>query len=171
MVHILAILAKEAIEKHVKNGKVTETAKNFPKEFLNKKAGVFVTIKKENKLRGCIGTYLPFYENIVQETINNAIAAAIEDYRFGAVQKEELPLLSYEVSVLSEPEFVKKLEELNPKKYGVIVKSKNKSGLLLPDLEGVNTVSEQISIACQKANIDISQEKISIYRFTIKKYE
>jgi AmmeMemoRadiSam system protein A len=184
--HPLVSLAKLAIENYVKEGKITFPPENLPKEFLNKKAGTFVTIEKNGKLRGCIGTYLPTRENIAEEVIQNAIAAATEDYRFGPVEKEEFPHLSYTVYILNEPELVKDLKELDPKKYGVIVKTVPisptgdvvfnghfvpKTGLLLPDLEGVDTIEKQISIACQKAGIDPEREKFLIYRFTVEKFQ
>ncbi len=168
--HPLVDLAKKAVENYVKNGKVIEPPAGLPEECLKKKAGTFVTIEKNNDLRGCIGTYLPTEENIAQEVISNAIAAATRDDRFGPIQKEELPLLSYTVYVLNKPEIVKDLKELNPKKYGVIVQSGFKSGLLLPDLEGVNTIKEQLFIACQKAGIDPTVEPVTVYKFSTKKY-
>ena len=181
-------LAKEAVENYIKSGKIIEPPKDLPEEFFEKKSGTFVTIMKNKELRGCIGTYLPTKINIAQEIIHNAVAAATEDYRFGPVQKEELPYLSYTVYILSEPELVKNINELDSKKYGIIVKttpilSPNrtdvvfnghavaKSALLLPDLEGINTIEQQISIACQKGGINPEKEKIIIYRFTVKKYQ
>lgn len=186
--HPLVLLAKKAVESYVKEGKIIELRNDLSEEFLTKRAGTFVTIEKNGNLRGCIGTYLPTKENIAQEVIQNAIAAATEDYRFGPVQKEELPSLSYTVYILSEPELVKDLKELDPKKYGIIVKtlpltSPNgtdvffnghfvpKSGLLLPDLEKVDTLEKQISLACQKGGIDPQKEKILIYKFTVQKYQ
>jgi AmmeMemoRadiSam system protein A len=182
--HPLVLLAKQAVETFIKERKIIELPENLPKEFLQKKAGTFVTIEKNGKLRGCIGTYLPIRENIAKEVIHNAIAAATEDWRFGPVQKEELPFLSYIVYILSEPELVKDISELDPKKYGVIVKNVPifpsgdvifnghfvpKTGVLLPDLEGVDTVEKQIFIACQKARIDPQRERFLIYRFTAEK--
>jgi AmmeMemoRadiSam system protein A len=181
------LLAKEAVETYVDKGEIISPSTNLLKELLNRKAGVFVTIEKKGKLRGCIGTYLPTKENIAQEIIHSAIAAATEDYRFGPVRKEELPLLFYTVYILSKPELIKDLKELDPKKYGVLVKSlsfspgsdvifepalrtHSKSGLLLPDLEGIDTPERQISIACQKAGIDPKTEKITIYKFRVAKY-
>ena len=166
-------LAKKAIEAYVEKREIIEISDDSPKEFLIKKGGVFVTIMKNGDLRGCIGTYLPTQKNIAEEIIQNALAAATEDYRFGPVQKEELSELSYVVYLLSKPELVKDIKELNPKRYGIIVKTAKpplKSGLLLPHLEGVDTVEKQISIACQKAEIDSSKEKIVIYKFTAKKF-
>jgi len=153
----------------------------LPEEFFKRKAGVFVTIytkyqiqNTKYELRGCIGTYLPTKENIAEEIIHNAIAVATEDYRFGPIQKEELPYLSYTVYILSQPELVKDIKELNPKNFGIIVKTAEmpfKSGLLLPDLEGVDTIEQQISIACQKGGIEPATEKIIIYKFTVEKFE
>ena len=179
-------LAKKAVENYIKKREVIELPEGLPKDLTNKKAGVFVTIEKNGKLRGCIGTYLPTKENIAKEIIYNAIAAATEDWRFGPIQREELNLLSYTVYILEKPELVKDLKELNPKKYGIIVKTTPitypngtdvvfnghfvpKSALLLPDLEGIDTVEKQISIACQKGGIDPLREKIIIYKFGAKK--
>jgi len=189
------LLAKKAVENYIRENKIISPPENLPKEFLKKKSGTFVTIEKELKglpcsepkvlLRGCIGTYLPTKENIAEEIIHNAIAAATEDYRFGPIQKKELPYLSYTVYILNEPQLVKSLKELDPQKCGIIVKTipispkgnvvfdgvlPHKSGLLLPDLEGVDTIEQQILIACQKGGINLQKEKIIIYRFTVEKY-
>jgi len=185
--HPLVSLAKSAVETYIKTGKIISPPSNFKREFLEKKSGTFVTIEKAGQLRGCIGTFLPTKENIAKEVIRNAIAAATEDYRFLPIQREELPHLSYIVYILSTPELVKDLNELDPKKYGIIVKTvpitypgtdvvfnghlAPKSGLLLPDLEGIDTIEKQISLACQKAGIDLTKEKILIYKFSVKKYK
>jgi len=184
--HPLVSLAKSAVENYILEKEIISPPEDLPKEFLEKKAGTFVTIEKSGELRGCIGTYLPTRENIAKEVIHNAIAAATEDWRFGPVQKEELPYLSYTVYILSEPELVKDISELDPKKYGIIVKSVPispsgdvifnghfvpKTGVLLPDLEGVDTVEKQIFIACQKAGIDPQRERFLIYRFTVEKFK
>ena len=169
-------LAKSTVENYIREGKIIEPSENLPKEFLSKKSGAFVTIKKQGQLRGCIGTYLPSKENIAKEIISNAIAAATEDYRFGPIQKEELPHLSYTVYILGEPELVKGLKGLDPKKYGIIVKTAfndhlpSKTGLLLPDLEGIDTIEKQVSAACQKGRINPEIEKIIIYKFAVEKY-
>jgi len=182
----LVNLAKKTVETFIEERKIISPPEGLSEEFLKRKAGTFVTIEKNGNLRGCIGTYLPTRKNIAEEIIYNAIAAATEDWRFGPVEKEELPYLSYTVYILSEPELVKDLKELDPKKYGVIVKTAPltpsgdvvfnghfvaKTGLLLPDLEGIDTIEQQISIACQKAGIDPHQEKILIYKFTVEKYQ
>ena len=199
----LVLLAKQAVEKYIEAENIIEPLEDFPKKFLERKAGTFVSIFRstrgtnaeqkrgtdaEKELRGCIGTYLPTKKNIAEEIIHNAIAAATEDYRFGPIKKEELPYLSYTVYILSKLELVKDISELNPKKFGIIVKSQGfaagrdvifntapksyeKTGLLLPDLKGINTAEEQISIACQKGGINPTTEKILIYRFTVEKYQ
>jgi AmmeMemoRadiSam system protein A len=184
--HPLVSLAKSAVENYILKKKIISPPEDLPKEFLEKRAGTFVTIEKNGELRGCIGTYLPTRENIAKEVIYNAIAAATEDWRFGPVQKEELPYLSYTVYILSEPELVKDISELDPKKYGVIVKNVPispsgdvifnghfvpKTGVLLPDLEGVDTIEKQIFIACQKAGIDPINERFLIYKFTVEKFK
>ncbi len=165
-------LAKKAVENYIEKKEVIELSEGLPKELTNKKAGVFVTIEKNGKLRGCIGTYLPTKENIAKEIIYNAIAAATEDYRFGPIQKEELPYLSYTVYILDLPQQIKNISELDPKKYGILIRTLTlppKSALLLPDLEGIDTVEKQISVACQKGGINPLREKIIIYKFTVKK--
>ena len=180
-------LAKKAVESYVEKGKVIEVPNDLSKEMMERKSGTFVTIEKNGQLRGCIGTYLPTKENIAEEIIHNAISSATEDYRFGLIQKEELPHLSYTVYILEKPELVKDIKELDPRKYGIIVKTTpitypdgtdvvfnghlvSKSALLLPNLKGIDTVEKQISIACQKGSIDPSKEKIIIYRFTAEKH-
>ena len=174
-------LAKSAVETYIREGKIISLPQHLPQEFMNKKAGVFVSISSKNtkyniqnteyELRGCIGTYLPTRKNIAEEIIHNAIAVATEDYRFGPIRKEELPHLAYTVYILGEPEPVKDKSELNPKKFGIIVKTATKCGLLLPDLDGVDTTEKQVSIACQKGGFNTEKEKIVIYRFITEKYE
>jgi hypothetical protein len=183
-------LAKLAVETYVKKGQVLKNLpQDLPKEFLERKAGVFVSISRsprgtdaeqkrrtdaEKELRGCIGTYLATQDNIAKELIQNAVAAASNDPRFKPVVEDELSQISYTVYILGGPESVKDLQELNPKRYGIIVKSRDfpsKTGLLLPDLEQVDTVEQQFFTACQKAGIDPKKEEIVVYRFKAEKYE
>jgi len=168
--HPLAALARRTIEEYVKNGRAIGPPP--PKEMIpemKKKAGVFVSLKKKGQLRGCIGTFLAGTENVAQETIKNAIAASTQDPRFPPVGPKELKDLDISVDVLSEPEPVESQEGLDPKTYGVIVESGWKRGLLLPDLEGVDTVSQQLSIAMAKAGIHPG-EPIKVYRFKVDRY-
>ena len=162
-------LARETIENYIKHGKIIAPPLGIPKEMINQKAGVFVSLKKFGDLRGCIGTFMPTQENIAKEIIKNAVSAAVDDPRFSPVNASELEGLFISVDVLSAPEEVKDISQLDPKKYGVIVSSGYKKGLLLPDLEGVDTVEYQIDIARRKAGI-YPDEKVKLYRFEVKRY-
>ena len=162
-------LARETIENYVKQGKIITPPLGPPEEMINQKAGVFVSLKKNGNLRGCIGTFIPTQENIAQEIIKNAISAAVGDPRFSPVTAFELGDLTISVDVLSPPEEISDISELDPKKYGVIVGSGYKKGLLLPDLEGVDTAEYQIDIAKRKAGI-YPDEKVKLYRFEVKRY-
>lgn len=159
-------LARETLENYVKNYKIPELPKFLPKGMLSNRAGVFVTIKKQGQLRGCIGTFLPTQENIAKEIQKNAISAGCEDPRFHPVRENELCELTYSVDVLSKPEPVDSIDKLDPEKYGVIVKKGFRCGLLLPNLDGVDTVEEQLSIALQKAGI-LPNEKFGVDRFEV----
>jgi AmmeMemoRadiSam system protein A len=134
------------------------------------RAGVFVSLKKNGQLRGCIGTFEPCQENIASEIIHNAVAAGVNDPRFWPVELDEIPELDFSVDVLTPPEPVRSRDELDPKRYGVIVNNGRRTGLLLPDLDGVDTVDEQLSIACQKAGI-APDEPIHIFRFEVNRYD
>nr|PZN03867.1 MAG: AMMECR1 domain-containing protein [Bacillota bacterium] len=162
-------LARESLETYVRTGKVMECPEDLPEEMLKERAGVFVSIKKRGQLRGCIGTYLPTRKNIAEEIIMNAISAGCEDPRFSPVKPQELPELVYSVDVLAPPEKVSSKEELDPKKYGVIVKKGPRAGLLLPDLEGVDTVEKQLDIALRKAGISPSED-YEIFRFEVQRH-
>ncbi len=162
-------LARETIENYIKQGKIIAPPLGLPEEMINQKAGVFVSLKKNGNLRGCIGTFMPVQENTAQEIIKNAISAAVEDPRFSPVIASELSDLTISVDVLFPPEEISDISELDPKKYGVIVSSGYKKGLLLPDLEGVDTVEYQIDIAKRKAGI-YPGEKVKLYRFKVKRY-
>lgn len=166
-------LAKKALEQYIKTAKSLKLDdKDFeelPKEMTTRKAGCFVSIKKRGELRGCIGTIMPTQKSIAHEIINMAMAAGTQDPRFCAVTESELPELVYDVDVLSEPEPATK-EQLDVRRYGVIVTAGNKRGLLLPNLEGVNTVDYQLKIACSKAGIS-PNETYKIQRFVVERHE
>jgi len=162
-------LARETIKNYIKQGKIITLPLDLPKEMINQKAGAFVSLKKYGELRGCIGTFMPTQKNIAQEIIKNAVSAAVEDPRFSPVNVSELEDLTISVDVLSIPEEIKDISQLDPKKYGVIVSSGYKKGLLLPDLEGVDTAEEQVDIAKRKAGI-YPDEKVKLYRFEVKRF-
>jgi AmmeMemoRadiSam system protein A len=166
--HPLVEFAKKSVEAYIRKGKTISPEEPLPPE-LAEKAGVFVCLKKGGELRGCIGTYLPSCDSVANETITNAISAATKDPRFPPVSEDELDKLSYSVDVLSCPEKVGNIAELDPRKYGIIVVRGFRRGLLLPDLEGVDTVEDQIRITKMKAGIP-PHEEVEIYRFEVKRY-
>ncbi len=168
--HPLVQLAKETIENYVRQGRTIQPPEELAPE-MEKQAGTFVSIHKHGMLRGCIGTIEPTQPNVAQEVIQNAISAATRDPRFPPVTSEELADLDIKVDVLGEPEPVESLEELDPRRYGVIVKSARdwRKGLLLPDLEGVDTVEYQVDIARRKAGI-MPDEAVELYRFEVVRY-
>lgn len=165
--HPFAQLAKRSVENYVNTGRVLKSYDMTPG--MKSKAGVFVSLKKHGQLRGCIGTFEPMEANIGEEIVRNAVSAAVGDPRFSPVTQAELDDLEYSVDVLTHPEPVEDVLQLDPKKHGLIVQSGYRRGLLLPDLEGVDDVQTQISICRQKAGI-MESEPIKMYRFQVKRY-
>lgn len=165
--HPLVKLARETIEEYLKQGKVSKSEIPHPED-LPRKAATFVSLKKGGMLRGCIGTLSPQAPTLEEEVQRNAIAAATQDPRFPPVQISEVPELEISVDVLTPPEPVQSLKELDPKVFGVIVESGWRKGVLLPDLEGVETVEEQLEIARRKAGI-LEREPCKIYRFRVQR--
>ncbi|MGI5851361.1 MAG: AmmeMemoRadiSam system protein A [Caldicoprobacterales bacterium] len=159
-------LAREALETYVRTGKIMDLADGIPDSMLNSRAGVFVTIKQHGQLRGCIGTIESTQENIAGEIVKNAISAGTRDPRFFPVEEEELESLVYSVDVLKEAEPIETLDELDVKRFGVIVSHGSRSGLLLPNLEGIDTPREQVKIALQKAGIDEDEDYV-MQRFEV----
>ena len=164
----LTRLARETVETHVKEGRTLQPEELTPE--MREKAGVFVSIHKFGELRGCIGTFEATEKNVAEETMANAINSATRDPRFPPVAPNELEDLTYKVDVLTPPEPVESQDELDPSKYGVIVESGYSRGLLLPDLEGVDSVDRQIDICRQKAGI-APGEPVKLYRFEVKRYK
>lgn len=163
-------LARETLETFIRQGRKLIISKDIPKEMLSKKAGVFVSLKKHGRLRGCIGTIFPTKACIAEEIASNAIKSGTEDPRFDPVREEELPELEYSVDVLGEPEKIDSIKELDVKKYGVIVTSGYRRGVLLPALEGVDTPEQQVDIALSKAGIG-SNENYEMERFEVIRYK
>lgn len=166
--HPLVELAKGTVESYVKEGKVPQPPAE-PTLEMKERAGVFVSLKIGGMLRGCIGTFEPTKPNVAEEIIANAISSATRDPRFLPVGPEELSQLEYSVDVLTEPEPVDSEADLDANRYGVIVESGWKKGLLLPDLERVDTVEQQIDITRAKAGIS-PDEPVNLYRFEVKRY-
>lgn len=163
-------LARQSLESYILSRRRIDIPDDVPEEMLHAKAGAFVSIHKEGALRGCIGTTGPTTDCVAREIIENAISASTRDPRFSPIGPEELPRLEISVDVLGEPEDIGSEAELDVKRYGVIVSSGGKRGLLLPDLDGVDTVEQQIDIARQKAGIRRS-ESVKLQRFEVVRHE
>jgi MEMO1 family protein len=177
----LASIAKASLEHYVTSGKyvsrekalsAADSAKNKSDQeikLLDESRGAFVSLKIDGELRGCIGTIMPMQDDLLDEIIENAVSAGVRDPRFPSVSEDELEDIIYSVDVLFTPEPITSRDELDPKTYGVIVRKDHRSGLLLPDLEGVDAVEKQISIALSKAGIseseDYSMERFKVVRF------
>jgi AmmeMemoRadiSam system protein A len=164
-------LAKKSLETYLRTGKALKLKDDdgLPEELRNRRAGAFVSLHENGELRGCIGTIGPTKINLAEEIIYNAISAGIHDPRFPDVEEEELEKLEYSVDVLGETEQVKSEAELDPERYGVIVTSGYRRGLLLPRLEGVRTVQEQIRICRLKGGIG-PDEPVSLERFEVVRH-
>jgi AmmeMemoRadiSam system protein A len=162
-------LAVQSFTYYLKNRKPMKVPADLPEELLNRRAGAFVTLYKDGMLRGCIGTISPVQDNLAEEIIRNAISAAFEDPRFRPVQIDELPDLVCSVDVLETPEPINDMRDLDVKTYGVIVSRGRRRGLLLPNLEGVDTVEEQVDIARQKAGI-APYEPFTLERFKVVRH-
>ena len=166
--HPLVQLARKTIEAYIKEDKTIDPPKELTEE-MREKAGVFVSLHRKGQLRGCIGTFSPTTENVAKEVIRNAIESSTRDPRFPPMTADELEGLEISVDVLSAPEPVTSVKELDAKRYGVIVKAGWQRGLLLPDLEGVNTPEEQIAICRRKAGIG-ENEPVELFRFKVRRY-
>lgn len=166
--HPVVKLAREAVESYVRKGKMPRPRELIPE--MRERAGVFVSLHRHGQLRGCIGTFEPAKDNVAEEIIANAISSSTMDPRFPPVTVSELDDLEYSVDILTRPEPVADLSQLDPKEYGVIVESGWKRGLLLPDLEGVDSVEEQIAICRLKAGISAS-EPVNLYRFQVRRFK
>ena len=163
-------LAEDTIDLYIRNAKKLKAPDSLPEEMMKTKAGAFVSIHKNGELRGCIGTILSTKKNVAEEIIANAISASTRDPRFHAITEDELSELEINVDVLGEPELIESPEELDVKRYGVIVSKGFRRGLLLPDLDGVDTVDEQIAIAMMKAGIT-DYEGITLHRFEVVRHK
>ncbi len=163
-------LARKSVEHYVKTGSPLPMPVGLPDEMLIEAAGTFVSLHKHGRLRGCIGTIGPQEKCIAQEIINNGISACSADPRFDPVREDELDQLEISVDVLGPTEEIASRDELDPQRYGVIVSNGFRRGLLLPMLDGVDTVEEQIDIARQKAGIG-THEDYSLARFEVVRHK
>lgn len=162
-------LARKSMEEYVRTGKVIEIPNGLPEEMYRQKAGVFVSIKKEGSLRGCIGTLAAACPSVAEEIVYNAISASTNDPRFSPIEPSELDRLTISVDVLGEMEKIESPDMLDVRKYGVVVTKGRRRGLLLPNLDGIDSVEEQIAIARQKAGIH-EGETVSLERFEVVRH-
>jgi AmmeMemoRadiSam system protein A/AmmeMemoRadiSam system protein B len=160
-------IARQSLESRLE-GRAFALPQDLPAE-LQQPGAAFVTLKKEGALRGCIGTIYPVQNTLAAEIAANAVSAGLNDPRFSPVTQAELEMLSYSVDVLTVPEEVDSPAELDPRRYGIIVRSGGRTGLLLPALEGVAAVEKQLAIAKQKAGIR-PDEAVEIFRFEVYRY-
>jgi AmmeMemoRadiSam system protein A len=167
----LPALARIAVETFVRQRRTLEAQAAPPSPLLQQKAACFVSIKTHRgDLRGCIGTIEPAKPTLAEELIANAVSAATRDPRFFPVTEAELSGLRYSVDVLSEPEPAQ-FEDLDPSIYGLIVEDESglHRGLLLPDIEGVETAAQQVDIAARKAGITPGTP-LRFFRFRVRRY-
>lgn len=162
-------LALQTISDFVRTGKIIEIPSDTPDVLTGRSAGVFVSLHKFGELRGCIGTIQATTDSIAEEIINNAVSAASRDWRFQPVEPNELAELECSVDVLDAAEPVTDISEMDPSIYGVIVRRGSRKGLLLPDLDGVDSVEDQIAIALRKAGI-AEDESYELFRFKVTRY-
>ncbi|MCL1848679.1 MAG: AmmeMemoRadiSam system protein A [Clostridiales bacterium] len=171
-------LARHSLEEYILHGKrlkgiedlPADLSRNLPDQLTRQRAGAFVSLKIEGRLRGCIGTISPVQPTLLGEILHNAVSAAVEDPRFNPVEEKELAQLSVSVDVLGQPEPIDSMDALDVQRYGVIVSHGYKRGLLLPDLEGVDTAARQVEIAKQKAGI-VPGESFQMERFEVIRHE
>lgn len=163
-------LARESFTAYTESGRQIPVPDGLPAAMMEQRAGVFVSLHEDGDLRGCIGTLEPVRSCVAEEIIRNAISACSQDPRFPAVRADELDHIVCNVDVLTEPEDIDGIDQLDPKVYGVIVSRGWKRGVLLPDLEGVDTVEYQVAIAKRKAGIpddaDCSLQRFRVVRHT-----
>ncbi|OWZ84450.1 AmmeMemoRadiSam system protein A [Natranaerobius trueperi] len=163
-------LARDSLTLYVKEEKFILPPKNLPQLFYNPR-GAFVSIKDiDGNLRGCIGTLEPTKENLAYEIIQNAVSAGTNDPRFPEVLISEINKLQFSVDVISPLEYVSDTNQLDAQKYGVVIEKDYRRGVLLPDLEGVDTVFNQLRIASQKVDLSLDEQGIKIYRFKVTRF-
>jgi len=166
--HPYVSLAQESIHHYLNYSEKLSCPNPLSKD-LTSRSGAFVSIKKLKQLRGCIGTLEPCEPNLAMEIIENALKAALHDPRFSPVIPEELQDLTYSIDVVRPLEKISDVSELDPTVYGLVVRSNGKQGVLLPDLEGVDTTAEQIQICRAKGKIP-NDEPVEMYRFRVERF-
>lgn len=163
-------LARLTVETFVREHRVVEVPADTPAELLEQRAGAFVSLHAHGQLRGCIGTISATCENVAEEIVQNGISSCSRDFRFRPVRPDELDYLEYSVDVLGEAEPIESKDELDCVRYGVIVTKGFQRGLLLPNLDGVDTVEMQVAIAKQKAGIAVDDDNVQLERFEVVRH-
>jgi hypothetical protein len=166
--HALVCLARQAILHYLTQGELPEPPRSLPPELL-RQAGAFVSLMQRGRLRGCIGTCLPTQPTLAEEILRNAVGAAVADPRFPPLTLDDLDDLDISVDILTPPEQVTATAQLDPTRYGVIVRAGERVGVLLPDIPQVTGVEQQLSLARWKAGIP-PDEPVDIYCFEVSRY-
>lgn len=166
--HPYISLAQESIHHYLNHHEKLSCPEPLTKD-MESRSGAFVSIKKLKQLRGCIGTLEPCEPNLAMEIIENSLKAALHDPRFSPVTAEELQDLTYSIDVIRPLEKISSVEELDPHTYGLVVRSNGKQGVLLPDLEGVDSAEEQIQICRAKGKIP-EDDPVEMYRFKVDRF-
>lgn len=167
--HPLVKLATRSVEHFIQTGKPLASPNPLPKS-LKQNAGVFVSIKKQGSLRGCIGTITPKYKNLAEEVIQNALRAASQDPRFETIQQRELSSLTFSVDVLTPLEKVGNLKDHNIKQFGLLVRGQGKQGVLLPDLENIKSAEQQLKLCLKKGRFS-NGDQYELYRFKVTRFK
>ena len=167
--HPLVKLAIRSVEHFIESGKPLPCPYPLPKN-LQQNAGTFVSIKKEGELRGCIGTMVPKYKNLAEEIIQNAVLAANQDQRFVPVEKRELPELTFSVDLLTPLKKIENLKGHDIKKFGLMVKGKEKQGLLLPNLDIIKSADQQLKVCLKKGGFK-ENDTYELFRFGVKRFK
>jgi len=164
-------LAKEALVGFLKDPNIIfKYPAYLTADLKHKKSGVFVSLHYNNELRGCVGTYESTQENLALEIVANAISAGFHDPRFKPVTENELPNIQITVDILSPLEKINSVTELDPKKYGIMVIKNKKKAILLPDLQGLSTIEQQVDAVLKKADIKDGVYGCNLYRFTTERH-
>jgi len=161
-------LAREAVERYVRTGLLVEPTLDLSWE-LRQASAAFVTLRARGRLRGCVGTVAPSRPDLAREIVASAVAAATLDFRFLPVRPDELPSLTYEVAIVDSLEAARGPEDLDPKTYGVVVEADGRRGVLLPDLDGVDRVEQQLAIAREKAELP-DNAAVTLHRFRVRRH-
>jgi len=167
-VHPLVKLAIRSVKYFIETGNPLPCPAHLP-DFLRQSAGIFVSIKKQGSLRGCIGTITPKYKNLAEEVIQNALRSASEDPRFDPIQKKELPSLTFSVDVMKPLEKIDSIKDQNIKQFGLVIRGEGKQSVLLPDLDIIKSADQQLQVCLKKGGFKWN-DTYEIFRFEVKRF-